>query len=465
MKWLKELKEILSQEPEEWLAYLHGQQLDNLAHIKNKRPKYCGVLLQFLKFFAKIFLNVRGSQDKNLKSGARFVIYAGTKNQFSSLEGVIDELQLRSESVITILDKTVRGGLSDKKNYISQSFNLFDVIKVMILLPVKTPALLVRLKRYSNISVSWYLSEFLGVYGHLVYFYRVLKATSPEFVITSNDHNVPNRCLLAVAHFFGVKTVYLQHASVSALFPALRVNYAFLDGQCALDTYILCERNQPETERNIPYPRVILSGQKKKILKEEFVDNNVVGVAINVLDNCDKVIDFVEKLLSDGREVRLRWHPGQPKADIEKFRSSIGSNSGVILSDPKVESISDYFSAISCLVAGNSSIHLEAALAGILPIYFELSPPEHPDYYGYVKHKLALYAETADDVLQCINKAHNSYKTNAEAVRYYSSTYQTQWDGKEGQLVAECLQSLSNGKRELPVKILGFNDIVHHAEA
>ena len=115
-------------------------------------------------------------------------------------------------------------------------------------------------------------------------------------MITSNDHNVPNRCMLAVAHHLGIKTVYLQHASVSPIFPALRVNYAFLDGQCALDIYRQCEPNQPNTNRNAPLPKVILSGQKKHVKRSEKSQSTLIGVAFNVLDDAEAGIAFINAL-------------------------------------------------------------------------------------------------------------------------------------------------------------------------
>lgn len=118
--------------------------------------------------------------------------------------------------------------------YVPFQLTLTDIFRVMVLFTTRGWGLYRALKEKHPVSVGWHLSTFCSVYTYLAYFYRVLSRTSPEFVITANEHNVLNRCMLAVAHHIGIKTVYLQHASVSNIFPALRVNYAFLDGQCAL---------------------------------------------------------------------------------------------------------------------------------------------------------------------------------------------------------------------------------------
>jgi hypothetical protein len=259
--------------------------------------------------------------------------------------------------------------------------------------------------------------------------------------------------MLAVAHQLGIKTIYLQHASVSPIFPALRVNYAFLDGQCALDIYRQCEPNQPATARHVPTPQVILSGQKKHLHKSDNGNTSLIGVALNSLDGAAASIEFIETLARENLQVRLRWHPGQAPADIRQFRNAFSGNPRVSVSDPRQEPIADFMKPLGWLIAGNSSIHLEAALAGVMPIYYELTPPDHPDYYGYVKNGLSQRFDSVEGVLALVKSTRCNHHPNTAAVRYYSATYLTQWEGREGELVAECLAKLSRGE-ELPVEIL-----------
>jgi hypothetical protein len=263
--------------------------------------------------------------------------------------------------------------------------------------------------------------------------------------------------MLAVAHHLGIKTVYLQHASVSPLFPALRVNYAFLDGQCALDTYRQCEPNQPSTHRNVPIPGVILSGQKKHLKRSEKQQVAAIGLALNALDDPEAGISFIKALADEGQDVRLRWHPGQANRDTNQYRTAFANRERVTLSDPGQETISDFMESIAWLIAGNSSIHLEAAVAGVMPIYYELTLPDCSDYYGYVKHGLTQKAASVPEVLKIIEETQDNHTPNAGAVRYYSDTYLTEWDGREGELVAECLKALAGGD-ELPVSVGDFID-------
>src|SRR5690606_38668060 len=101
-----------------------------------------------------------------------------------------------------------------------------------------------------------------------------------------------------------------------------------------------------------------------------------------------------------------------------------------------------FMDLLHCLIAGNSSIHLEAALLGIQPIYHEITAGEMSDYYGFVCHGLVKQAQTLDDLMAAVKNSGQSTGPDQNAVRYYSATYGTQWYGREGDLVAESLIQL-----------------------
>lgn len=457
MRWYSDLKMVLAGEPEHWLAYLHGQRLDDLPHLMRKKPRYRGFILQVAKYGAILLTDLRLQQRPELKRPARFFVFTGTANQMVTMDQTIDSLKQRGETVVAIGSKRFLHDDELAERYIPFGLSVIDLFRSVTLFATRGFRLYKTLKAKHPISISWHFSKFCSVYSYLTYFQRVLSQVKPEFVITSNDHNVPNRCLLAVAHHLGIKTVYLQHASVSPLFPALRVNYAFLDGQCALDIYRQCEPNQPDTYRDVPIPEVIFSGQKKHLKRPENRQNMTIGVALNALDDPGVGIDFINSLAREGLHVRLRWHPGQANRDTIQYRSELSTSERVSLSDPQKESISDFMGNIGWLIAGNSSIHLEAALAGVMPIYYELTRPDYSDYYGYVRNGLTQKTASVQELLQIIEKTKENHTPNVEAVRYYSDTYLTEWDGREGELVAECLSALAAGD-ELPVAAVEFYD-------
>lgn len=445
MSWYTNIQRVLSREPETWLAYNFGQNLESIPHLLRNKPRYRGVVLLSIGLLIWVLKNshFRRQPTKGVDGPCRFLVFADTINQMNSLDPTIDALRNKGERVLAIAKGQLLDNPERKKRYLKYSFGLLEGIRGFTLLVMRGVTLGRSLRGMNPVAINWYFNRFCEPYFYLVFFYRLLKEKNPEFVITSNDHNSPNRCLLAVAHYLGIKTVYMQHATVGELFPALRVNYAFLDGESALDTYRKCERNQPPRSCNVPMPAVFLTGQKKKIIRRDVPSTFSIGFAVNILDSPLAAVEVVYKLVESGCDVRFRWHPGQSESDIHKYKKLFSGCDQVFLSDPRVESGSDYMERIRYLIAGNSSILLEGALAGICPIYFELQAPSIPDVYNYVKHGLAKHARSVDDLLVLIHT--EQVKVNERAVRYYSATFQTDWEGREGELMADCLSKLAAG--------------------
>jgi len=55
-----------------------------------------------------------------------------------------------------------------------------------------------------------------------------------------------------------------------------------------------------------------------------------------------------------------------------------------------------------------------------------------------------------------INKGNDS----KDFIRYYSSTYQTEWEGREGELVAEVLESMRNVAKT-PLVSLDYSSLIY----
>lgn len=439
MGWYKDINAILEQEPETWLAYLYGQQLESISHLARTKARFRGPVLRLCRYFMFLVRHFALGQPVMLKTKADFLVFSGTANQMSSLERTASILKGKGKRVVEIGHRKRLQTGEQRGRYIPFAFSALDIVKSVMLLVQNGPSLYKELRTKHPAAVQSFFDSFCSVYSYLVYFHRVLEQTKPSFVIVSNDHNPPNRSLLAVAHYLGVKTVYLQHASVSNLFPALRVNYAFLDGQCSLDTYRKCEKNQPSTKRKVPAPKVLLTGLKRHLVRSDNREAVAIGVALNAQDDATVAIQFLKELAKAGQKLRVRWHPGQPEQDIKQYKRAIKGLPGVQLSDPKTEQVSDFMANIRWLVAGNSSIHLEAALSGVTPVYYELTAPDIPDYYGYVRHGLARRASTIAEIVDLVETGYGAAGPDVEAVRYYSATYLTEWEGREEELVAESL--------------------------
>lgn len=443
--WFKSLTEILDKEPESYLAYLHGQKLDSLPHLIGEKPHYSGILLQHIKLIYRLYKIWQPFTKCSLKTPTSYLFFCGTKNQIDACSSTINALRAKGTSVNCISYKEIGNGLN---GYHALKINNTDLIKTFFILFSRMPSLYRQLGQIHPRAISYWLAEFCLIYPHLVYFYRIMNDVKPTFVVTSNDHSVPNRCFLAIAEHLNIPTVYLQHASVSNLFPPLRVTYAFLDGQHALDIYRRCETNPSKASNSDLYtlPKIFLTGQKKAVVSKNKANKKTIGFALNALDDTETSIKVIKKLSSMGLDLVVRWHPAQSEIEAEAYRRLARNLNNVSISEPTKEPASIFISHLTHLISGNSSIHLEAALAGVSTIYYEVQPASHPDYYGYVKNGISIEAKNFREILSTINNPKQMNDSTISFLRYYSSTYKTDWQGNEGKLVCEILESIRQGK-------------------
>jgi hypothetical protein len=459
MLWYKNVRTVLKKQPEVWLAYLYGQQIDNFKPLLKFKPKVQSVIARLCLFVYYMLRRVRltsgvrfSSHDADVKT---YFFYAGSSNQIASLHSTLSALKKKNQCVIAITKPNLIIDGDVDRLYQGYRFSVLDALRAVFLLVLRAPALCHDLRQINSAASKSFLNKFCDVYLYLPFFFKVLKKVNPSFVVVANDHNVANRCLLAVSHYLDIKTVYLQHASVSELFPALRVNYAFLDGKSAYDTYKLCAGNIYHLDVDSPRPTIFLSGQKKCLRRFDHEKADYIGVAVNKLDPVDKVLGLIRELRLSGFSVYLRYHPGQQVEDVDRYLAAAAGDNKIKVSDPKSNDLSSYFSQLSHLIAGNSSIHLEAALVGVVVIYYEFEEADMPDYYGYVANGLAFHASGVNEVISTIRHAARGYKSlNPEAVRFYSHTYDTEWQGREGELVADILLKIN--KSVSPKEVFGY---------
>jgi hypothetical protein len=251
----------------------------------------------------------------------------------------------------------------------------------------------------------------------------------------------------------------MQHASVSKMFPRLVFNYSLLDGAIAAAIYNACEGNGPAASLLPSQRHILLTGQKKWIKKHDVGSSRTVGVAINALDQPEDTERVVHELIKSEYSVRLRWHPGMSGARTEEITAMLSGSSSLAFSDPSVESVSEFLGQIAVLVAGNSSIHLEAAIAGVVPVHYEMSPVSAPDYYGYVKNGISVEARDIDQLVEKIGDILvHSVKPDRRAVQAYSATFGTEWEGREGELAADILTHVLAGGD--PAQCRGYLGVV-----
>jgi hypothetical protein len=255
-----------------------------------------------------------------------------------------------------------------------------------------------------------------------------------------------------------IKSIYLQHASVSKRFPPLEHDYIFLDGQASLETYRACQVNDSERPDKFNEKKIFLSGIKKN-LKKLNLNKNQIGIAVNRTDNLKASKMLCNNLIELGYNVRFRFHPGTRNSVKVNFLDIFQNQPRFECIDSKHESISEFCGNIFCLIAGNTSTHLEAAICGVVPIYFNNTGSEdQDDFYGYVKKGLSYKANSLQDIILLIDKIKkNQLRINDRVVNYFSSTFKTQWQNKESKIVASHILNIS--KNVDPKELFGYTNI------
>lgn len=444
MSWSQDVSTILRQEPELWLDYLTGKRLTGDLPRPQKRPAHLPTFL-LKSFWFFIWAATKWSPSTNKKrltqgEGIDFLVLATSRNQINTTSSLMTSLVTLGQSVVGISKGKRLKSVEDQRLYQPITYGAMDIWRALLAYRAHGHALYRAMKDANNNFADQKFLEVAKVYLYLAYFYRTLNQCQPRAVVTSNDHSALNRCLLAVAHLLDIKTVYIQHASVSPYFPALLFDYAFLDGPAAAEIYADCADNRPESFNRALTSNITFSGQQKSLTTKPPSASKVTGIAINKLDNIASVLRLIRELADDGIAVRARWHPRQSKGDIRKLESESQKLASLALSDPERESVDEFLNHVTWLVAGNSSIHLEGAIKGIAPLYYEFSASPHPDYYGFVEKGVATWVKSEDDLIALL-KSGRIPELNEEAVRFYSSTFGTEWEGRESELVARHLAS------------------------
>lgn len=438
----------LRREDETSLSYVYGKILNEggNAYLKNHDTKWKGFFFQTLIFFRFLLINSVFLCEHPKRTQAFF--YAGTANQIKSL----------IPTVVAMRDKGIECAAYFESKVICNEADGIDCRTVVSFCPgvilvalylffVKAPILYIRLRSSGNrVGINKFFNHFCQSYVYIPYFTKLLDVVKPDFVIQSNDHNVANRCLRLAAEMLAIKTVYLQHASVTDLFPPLEFDYAFLDGADALEKYVACQRAWvPEKGKNTISSNVtiFLSGQKKTITTSRTLDKDFcVGIGVNMMDTFDHLEVLLNVFDSKGVNCIVRTHPGQSIAFLSKLESYISQRKYVRFSDSKTSSLSDFFGQCRILIAANTGLHLEAAIAGIPTYYYEFSNiSQSPDYYGFVKSGLSakLPAKIALMTIEEIMGLPASAEARSNVIRRFSDSFGTQWQNREGELVAETL--------------------------
>ena len=295
-----------------------------------------------------------------------------------------------------------------------------------------------------------YFTRLWTTYGLYKVAGEMLDKYNVKVLVLANDHNDINRCLLFNALEKGIKTVYVQHASVKKGFPRLDFTYSFLDGQESLDKYLHAGK---------PNGEVYLSGGVRfDFLYDKIVKRNEevkkIGVAINMLDDFEKVKNLCLFLKEEGyNDLTLRPHPRYQHLDSEWL-----INNNIAISNPKEESSFDFIANIDFMISNESAIHLDASIMHCPTVLYNMSNNQILDDYNFIKNNLVKLAENGNILLNFI-KNKNEIFLNKEVLQYYNASSYSHLEGKLGETIAMFLNMLcQNNENQFDTKYGFFKD-------
>lgn len=443
MQLLRYSLECLDRQHERDLLFIPGRRFASFRYKAEQRLRAKTAAARYRKFARFVLKRTRLRSQPRMP--VDFLLYAGTSNENPPLAPLARVLADRGNSVCVLCParRVVRGGPSPPR-LAYERYSPRVIVAALVLICWRLRALARELRHESDPLLGRaFLPAFCRIYLYLPYFLDVLMKTRPRYVVVANDLNAHTRSLITAAGRLGIRTVYLQHAAVTRLFPPLDVDLAFLDGRESAAAYAEAARACGFSAST----QVFLSGQKKPLDPGRDDSHTKVGLAVNRLDRFEDICALVHRLTTSGMDVLVRPHPGQHRSFRRRLEATFADHPAVEMSCPDTEPVGTFLGRCRLLLAGHSSIHLEAAVTGVASYFVDLSESSISDFYGFLQSGLveslpeSFWQEgpTALESFEALTPA------RVAAARRFSASLGTPWQGREAELVAATLERIERG--------------------
>ncbi len=289
---------------------------------------------------------------------------------------------------------------------------------------------------YRRASFAYILDQYLLGYGAYCAARMWLRSQRPALLIVSNHLAVINRALLKAAQDESITRLYFLHATISDVYPPLDTEYALLEGMDTLKKYDLLGSSGTRT---------FLVGMAKhdrcKSLINTSAQVRTVGLCINGLDPTERVAELCACIARSLPALRVivRPHPADRRA---RHWAQLAGSLDFEFSDWKEEAAFDFLSRVDVNIAGDSGIHLEAALLNVMPLYYAFDHKVH-DLYGFLRNGLV---ELARDPQACTSWLRKLIESGRPPCRHrakrYCATVDTEWDWRSAELAHSIIRRI-----------------------
>lgn len=319
--------------------------------------------LALLVYSIRTWFSFPYSKDE-VQLHAKHMVYLETLNQRNAMLALLGRLDI-SEVLIVIYQGLSKSPLRIPK--LSDSYLPLRKLYGMAMLQLfhsyflAKPLLRIYKGRINSSHIYFNLALFRAA---IIVFDQYIKRLKPTTITVANDHNLFPLALLYSAKKNGVRSVYIQHAAVSEVFPKLLVDVALLEGRHALDTYNEIG-NYAKAIKLVGIARLDgFVGFKKAWKKTDLV----VGVCLKAYYSAAQIDELINviKLSSSVSKIILRPHPGSSInfwSQIEKLNLPV--------SDSRTENSVSFLKGVDMVISSESTILLEAALGKIPTLYFD----------------------------------------------------------------------------------------------
>lgn len=267
----------------------------------------------------------------------------------------------------------------------------------------------------------YFFQYFLSFFGYIDKSMHYLKKFQPQKVVFTNDHNPEIRGMLLACLKCKIPTFYIQHASVSHLFPPLAFDMALLEGEDAKCKYLKMGNTHTKIEL-VGIPRI------EKYLEYRKCIHNIqkIGLAYNTFDDLNKLKELIVYIKNQLPNIQfiLRRHPGDERD------TSILNELEVNWSDSRNEISFEFINKIDLLISGESNIHLEASMLNRPCVYYQITNTDFFDYYGFVSKNISKYIETLPTLVDYIKQYKYEEPEPYLQAAYYNAAIKSDFEGK-----------------------------------
>ena len=400
----------------------------------NKKKYFFSIIRFLLKPLVHIIKYLLYPRIKNTDVRNKYIFIIGSINNYNSLKNVY--LQLKDESLL------IKTGFTN--NFPGYNFPMFIPSILSIFYIPLFIYYLITVSEIDKKKLIVFYDKILFSMGYKIFCSLFLKLYKPKSIIFSNDHVFDTRIIVHKAEQMGIKTFYIQHASVTRIFPKLFSSYALLEGADAKNKYIANGSDQN---------KIILIGMPKFDGLQNFTNKRkkIKSIAICSTFALKKhsVIKLLDEIIIHFKELKIYFRPHTSEYYKRVYKET-DLPDNVIFSNPTKESAFQLLKNVDCIISGNSSILLEAALLNVIPFYFVSDQKTRyndkdllEDKYGYIKNGITYTIHNIKDLIERIKDFEKSKPNFVKKTKFYCDTIDTEWEGRSATLAANHITNLS----------------------